>query len=260
LKAVGWGTELATGIAQTPELAVRITNGTFSELAAATENTERFTINTQPKRLVAWPAEASRSTTTEEMAGTYRLKDLLARLPDLAPIYERTFDEHSACYRADIQVSQDQLAWVIALRDHKRWPLAEPEITGKLRLNPGIHVREELRPQAGQKARFLVYDLTGTDPYEAMAQAPLIKNDEDGRIFVVAPEGDNDFSTLLLLYFASYCLGMLARYHPTSWMALLSRAKGDFAYPLLRATTNLIDRRFPELLLREFQQITEERP
>ena len=53
------------------------------------------------------------------------------------------------------------------------------------------------------------------------------------------------------LYLVSYCLGMLSRYFPSVWMALLRNEKGDFAQPLLVRAVEAIERDFPENVLHQ---------
>ena len=46
------------------------------------------------------------------------------------------------------------------------------------------------------------------------------------------PNGDK-LTEFIKLFLISYVLGMLVRYHPSIWTALLRNDKGDFAQPLL---------------------------
>ena len=50
------------------------------------------------------------------------------------------------------------------------------------------------------------------------------------------------------LYLVSYILGMLARYHPSIWTALLRNEKGDFAQPLLVDAVEAIEKDFASQL------------
>ena len=72
----------------------------------------------------------------------------------------------------------------------------------------------------------------------------------EGEFMVVIldfPNGDK-LTEFIKLYLVSYTLGMLARYHPSMWTALLRNEKGDFAQPLLVNAVQAIERDFAEHL------------
>lgn len=62
-----------------------------------------------------------------------------------------------------------------------------------------------------------------------------------------------DLSSLSLLYLIAYSMGMLARYYPSKWLSLLNSSKGDFAFPLMKAATTVVENRFPQLVLQELE-------
>lgn len=57
------------------------------------------------------------------------------------------------------------------------------------------------------------------------------------------PNGDK-LSEFLKLYLMSYILGMLARYFPSKWIALLRHDEGGFAQPLLERATKAVETEF----------------
>ena len=61
------------------------------------------------------------------------------------------------------------------------------------------------------------------------------------------PNGDK-LTEFTKLYLVSYILGMLARYHPSIWTALLRNEKGDFAQPLLLDAVEAIEKSFASQL------------
>ena len=61
--------------------------------------------------------------------------------------------------------------------------------------------------------------------------------------------GNIGMTELFKLYLVSYCLGMLSRYFPSVWMALLRNERGDFAQPLLVRAVEAIESDFPENVL-----------
>ena len=64
------------------------------------------------------------------------------------------------------------------------------------------------------------------------------------------PNGDK-LTEFIKLYLVSYTLGMLSRYHPSMWTALLRNEKGDFAQPLLVDAVQAIERDFAQHLSRQ---------
>ena len=61
------------------------------------------------------------------------------------------------------------------------------------------------------------------------------------------PNGDR-LSELLRTFLISYMIGMLVRYFPSRWIALLRNEKGDLAQPVLMASVNAVERDFPTLI------------
>jgi hypothetical protein len=56
-------------------------------------------------------------------------------------------------------------------------------------------------------------------------------------------------SELLLSFVTAYFLGMLARYFPSGWVALVSTGPGDRLRPLLMAAMEDVEESFPRLIL-----------
>ncbi len=56
------------------------------------------------------------------------------------------------------------------------------------------------------------------------------------------------FSQLSITYMMSYMLGMLARYYPTHWVALIGGAQGDLLWPTVNRAQQYVESIFPELV------------
>jgi len=56
------------------------------------------------------------------------------------------------------------------------------------------------------------------------------------------------YSQLCITYMVSYILGMLARYYPTHWMALIHGSKGDSLWPTMSRAQEVVEHTFPELV------------
>jgi hypothetical protein len=57
------------------------------------------------------------------------------------------------------------------------------------------------------------------------------------------------FSQISVTYMVSYILGMLARYYPTHWSALMSGEKGDAIWPKISAAQAYVEAALPELIV-----------
>lgn len=57
------------------------------------------------------------------------------------------------------------------------------------------------------------------------------------------------YSQIAITYVLGYFLGMLARYYPTHWMALMIGEKGDVLWPSINAAQNYVETAFPELVV-----------
>ena len=68
------------------------------------------------------------------------------------------------------------------------------------------------------------------------------------------PNGDK-LTEFIKLYLVSYILGMLARYHPSIWTALLRNEKGDCAQPLLVDAVEAIEKDFAAELSKQLAGI-----
>jgi hypothetical protein len=60
--------------------------------------------------------------------------------------------------------------------------------------------------------------------------------------------GEQRYSQLAITYMLSYFLGMLSRYFPTHWIALLTGEKGDALWPSLSGAQRYVESCFPELV------------
>src|SRR5258706_7599387 len=83
------------------------------------------------------------------------------------------------------------------------------------------------------------------------SHCPKIEDADDlgfsGKLIAPWPSGGY-VSPLLKCFLASFFLGILVRYYPSSWMALIRNEKGDVAIPLLRAAMHHVEEEFPRLI------------
>ena len=60
--------------------------------------------------------------------------------------------------------------------------------------------------------------------------------------------GQSSLSQLSITFIASFYMGMLARYYPTHWVALIDGVKGDSFSPILKRLQKYIDNNYPDLV------------
>ena len=60
--------------------------------------------------------------------------------------------------------------------------------------------------------------------------------------------GGARFSQLCITYIMSYGLGMLVRYYPTQWIALINGGEGDLLWPTVNRAQQYVESVFPELV------------
>ena len=60
--------------------------------------------------------------------------------------------------------------------------------------------------------------------------------------------GSIRLSQLCITYVISYALGILVRYYPTQWIALINGGKGDLLWPTINRAQQYVESTFPELV------------
>lgn len=243
LTAVEWKNHFSLGGGWL-DARLRIDGGTFSELAEITENS----------RII----EVSRSNLADlelKIPGTaaypasyeFLVRDIVARLPGEAALFEAILDVPAATWACNIRDWGEGSVFEIT-SNSKGLPGVE-QVQRLFNLGPDTSVRRESVLFAGwgptEQLTFLV-------PCAAEALTPHLKNvsEIDTAPHLVLPLPDDVvMSPISLQVAASYSLGMLVRYFPTQWMSLLGRASGDGILPLIRSISDDIAD-FPRMVTR----------
>jgi YaaC-like Protein len=250
LSAVEWGQHLSSGVQNLPTLRIRFEGGTLSELAEATHNRERTLIWVAP-----YP---NRGLFSQEGSITYpsgfelTAKDVLGRLPDIAPLYEEIFAELPSCMPAfvfHLSASTHTDVDVFPLNGRL---ITEGDLRQTFGLNDVTEFRQATQHNFKRPELHWSWRIPHTTEQELKAALPHVAMDSKGDTYCVRqlPNGVR-MSTLSLLFAAAFIAGMLARYYPTHWLSLLGRQKGDISLPLLRETLKTVESRYPELVLTE---------
>jgi hypothetical protein len=250
LSVVDWGQQLSAGVQNLPLVRIHVEGGTFSELADATQNHERSLIWTAP-----YPNRAALNQVgASEYPSAFELtaKDILGRLPDVAPLYEEVFSALPACVPAfvfHLSASTQTDLDVFPLNGR----LIEDRALRELYIRSDVtEFRQAAKHNFHRDGPHWSWRIKHMSVEEMEAALPAIATESGGALYFIAPFPNGvRMSTLSLLFVASYVVGMLARYYPTHWLSLLGRQKGDFTLPLLQKTLKTIELRFPELVLAE---------
>lgn len=70
------------------------------------------------------------------------------------------------------------------------------------------------------------------------------------QLYIVEPfENNITYSEIAICYMIGYILGMLVRYYPTHWNALVNGSSGDAYWPVLNRAQYYVENIFPELVV-----------
>jgi hypothetical protein len=222
--------DIAKGLENIGELKVTTKNGLFSELIAQTNNT--ICMHVQSSN-VDWSLKYN----NPEIENEFKLKDLLARLPDL---------------QSDIEIIGEEKYAAISSMTYS-------ELNG---FNAKVNNRRH--KEFWEKYRAKGYVIIEGDPVLTMSSQasifgknlPLFMHSYVTKMFgsiptlyIVEPfENSVNYSQIGITYVLSYYLGMLVRYFPTYWIAMTNGEKGDFAWPLIHRLQNYVEEVYPELV------------
>jgi hypothetical protein len=168
------------------------------------------------------------------LGGVVTAREVWARLPELADVYEETFGEPCYVYREEDVPGQLGMRLIPASSNAV---LLGPDA---LRASLGLPAHVEIEPYEWREGP--EYTLTSSDQWH-----PLLWGDNT---FIFPPfAGDLRLSLVSTMFLNAYIVGMLVRYYPTLWTDLIHRGEGDSAMPLVREATALTESSFPRRLL-----------
>lgn len=242
-------------------VSVRIdSNGTLAQFMTATENEERTTVEVTGSNDWAPPIPRTlhRLRIVTPVANTVvTLKQLLARLPDLATLFEETYQERTACYQARVRYHAGMKEAHIEITAAADMALPDVETVRR-----GLLIPEDasvsykpIDRQRGNLPHISVV-LTNVSLDDVSRRLPPMHISDEGdffeeRHFFVEPLPNGVvLPPPAHLFMVAHTLGTLARYYPTAWLALLSRQAGDRELPLIRAASAAIEEQFPGLVWR----------
>jgi hypothetical protein len=239
-----WNETFAGGIGNVLELKLSATSGTFSEFVTVVDNFHDASVWSAASNMklgsyrvvYAKPSFLSSGTTVS-------LDDLLSRDQRLNIIYQESTGKHPRCHPADIVLDGNTINigfFAFSNGPGKevfetcfKWPTGvkiEHRTTSCRLPVPNFLARIETNDWNKIKQHVPIWDYTGGDAFL------VIQDFENG----------DRMSELYRTYLISYVLGMLVRYFPSRWVALLRNEKGDAAMPLLASAMGTVEIDFPK--------------
>lgn len=235
IETVAWGDvmsgDTATGLMRLGELRIRKRAGLFSDFLKHTDN--RMAVHIR-SAAVDWRFSYGAPERDEELS----VSDLFSRIPDLKQDYsdicstlryigvnELTYNRESG-FR--MTVNKERFSQLRAVYEALGYEITEEGdkciVTCKT---------EILKKECPQFIHTYLDKMAGLIPWLFIAE-PF-------------PSGTR-YSQLCITYMVSYILGMLVRYYPTHWMALIQGDRGDSMWPTINRAQQLVEHSYPELV------------
>ena len=258
IEIVDWQKTLGGGIKNVLELQIRATDGTFRELVNVCWHLKTVHRFQGPTNQLESSGQALGDVRFATDGSRMTLDDLISRLLQTGLAYPNLTGRRAKMFGGARIASHPPGV-------HLAFPLVG--IPDELRsLADGQHVRigssNQVSPgfRQGDDARdTLIFVRRGDETHPDAF--PVSHYGGEGEFMVVMldfPNGDK-LTEFIKLYLVSYILGMLVRYHPSIWTALLRNEKGDFAQPLLVDAVEAIERGFAEQLSHQLHGIVREK-
>ncbi|HEY6185785.1 MAG TPA: YaaC family protein [Terriglobales bacterium] len=241
LETVDWGSvmkgDLAQALRSLSNLRVRISTGLFSDFISNTKNRMSIHVNSSA---VDWHLCYD----VPQVGGEVTFDELCARIPDLqkdymttagstvySPISEMTFSDKDG-FRAEIK--ETSFTNMRTFYEACGYTVTSHSIaadTKTFEQHVPLFVHSYIHKSFGS-----IPQLYLTIPFSSGAR----------------------YSQLGITYMVAYILGMLVRYYPTHWMALIQSEKGDTWWPTINRAQHLVEVSFPELVIELLQDILKE--
>lgn len=232
LETKDWNGVLNNGLTTIGDLQVEIRKGAFYELITATQNKNYFKANSSR---VNWqiPFEIP------DVGNSFNLESIVERIPDISREYEVWKAAKFISIKLNgLSVDNEQSRFELTLpttinQDWLKYVFPD-EMCSDLNIN-----RQTDKIIISYTGSFIPYFAQLTDgPFGI------------GDVYIVPPPQHGIYlNTISLYYAASYFLGMLARYFPSTWISLGRVEKGDSIWPLINRLMDLIQERVPEIVL-----------
>ena len=234
LQAVAWrevmDKSIPNALSRLGELRISTQKGLFSDFLVLTGNATL--LHHKSTGVTGHIAHLQPSYGTEIALG-----ELLARVPDLSADYASV----SAPQCAEVDRFSYSTENGLEVRLIWKYAAETAEAYGRL----GYSVASDGNGQSMK-----------CDPATAQKEPPLFVNayvqkllGSVHNLYVAVPfPGGIRLSQFAMTYVISYALGMLVRYYPTHWIALINGCKGDLLWPTVNRAQQYIEITYPELV------------
>jgi hypothetical protein len=250
LGAYKWNETLANGLHELPNVKVTFSKGTFMELLTVTRNIERWQVNTAPHPN---PYFGETNLETNLDGGfSITLNDILSRIPELADTYIEVFHKLPKSYQANVFILNKETQTDISIMNTIAGLPGEEVVRNEFGISPDVQITYQDNSYFLGNIHHMWFRLKHDNELELNKILPHIKNRGDNDYFIIAPlENGNRFSSLVSFFVLSYFMGMLVRYYPSQWQSLINRSKGDITFPILIKAMNVLEEKFPSLIMDE---------
>lgn len=253
LSSIGWANMLAANTWRPAELQVKVSSGTFLSLLTSTGNSDVSVVFTgpYPDRIV-FPRTRAVVGLNES---TLTFQQVLSRVSELRDVYERSFGQCASNYRAFVFTFSATTQSDIDLFNGRHGLPCEEQLREELSLPAEVPIQSTAQHNFLPPELHLRYRVLHPPGTSFIERLPQIENLPDGSMSIVAPFARGlSISRIGKFFVLSYFLGTLARYHPTSWLAIMqSRQRGDFMLPVVREAMAAIQEHFPALIVKELE-------
>ncbi len=235
LKTVGWGNVMSgstsRGLRNLRQLKIKRCGGLFSDFVGHTHKEVLLHLTSSPHHLVTCYE-------IPDVNVEISVDDLFSRIPDLGEDYSIVCDLLQYAFVNKLSYTSEDGLWVkVRKRDFAELSCYFTS-KGYTTSPEGRWCILSCDAEAEQKARPLFIH--------------TYLNKEFGlhrRLYIAVPfSGGACYSQLCMTYMVSFILGMLARYYPTHWMALIHGSKGDSLWPAISRAQEVVEHTYPELV------------
>jgi YaaC-like Protein len=242
LEAVDWQGTLSTGINEVLNVKIRSTAGTFAEFIDAVDNHQDTGWWTAQTLTLGQYRVIYNKPLFMTDGSLLSLDDLLSRDQRVGLFYKEITGREAKWHPAEIVAHDDAVE--ISFYAFTNGPGKEVFENG-FRWPEGAQLHHR-----GTCRRLPIPNFYITIPandLNVIKTALPMSQYRGGDAFDVIEDFENGdrLSQLYRTYMMSYILGMLVRYYPSRWIALLRNEKGDAAMPLLVSAMNAVESDFP---------------
>ena len=259
LETVDWQATLSSGIKSVLELRIRATDGTFCELVDVCWHQNTLHSFLGPTNNVGSTGQSLGDVKFAKDGSCIALGDLVSRLLQTGPAYRELTGTPAKMFRGARIVSHPpgmHLAFPLVGIPDELKRIADGHnirVGSSNQVCPGLQQSED----AGDTLIFV-----RRNHGAHLEGFPVSHYGGQGEYMIVTldfPNGDK-LTAFIKLYLVAYVLGMLVRYYPSIWTALLRNGRGAFAQPLLVDAVEAIEGDFAQELSLQLSGVVRKRP